>query len=279
MPSPRLLLSTGSLYPFDTAHCFQLAAETGFDGIEIMCDDRYSTRDPAYLHRLMQHYNLPIEVCHTPFSPHLPGWKGAGDEIGRIYQTLDLALKLEAPTIVVHLPWRVGWLTIAANHRRWRLPWRSPYVGVKKWIEDELPRIQAATPVRIALENMPAGKVLGWKIDPTWWNEIDTWAQVHPWLTLDTTHWATKDVNPLDAYRAALGRVCHVHLSNYDGREHRLPHRGHLDLGGFLRALSNDDYKGTISLELEPGALEFADEKALRRNLQESLNFCREHMG
>jgi sugar phosphate isomerase/epimerase len=227
----------------------------------------------------MQHYNLPVEVCHTPFSPNLPGWKGAGDEIGRIYQTIDLAVKLEARTVVVHLPQRAGWLTVTANHQRWRLPWRSPYAGVKKWMEDELPRIQAATPVRIALENMPTTQIFGRAVDPTWWNEIDTWAQVHLWLTLDTTHWATKGVNPVDAYRAAMGRVTHIHLSNYDGYEHRLPHKGQLDLGGFLRTLTADNYRGTISLELEPGALEFADAAAMRRNLQDSLNFCREHLG
>jgi sugar phosphate isomerase/epimerase len=278
MPRPALLFSTGSLYPLDISYCFQLAAETGFDGIEIMCDDRYSTRDPVYLHKLMQHYNLPVDVCHTPFSPSIPGWLGADDEIGRIYQTLDLAARLEARTIVVHVPRKIGLLTIGTNNHTRRLPWRSPYTAIKHWIERDLSRVQAGTSVKIALENMPAISVLGRQFDPTWWNTVGTWSKVHTWLTLDTTHWGTKGINPLDAYRVAGKRVCHIHLSNYDGREHRLPHKGNLDLGRFLRALTADDFRGTISLELHPGPLEFSDDQALRRNLQDSLNFCREHL-
>ena len=274
----RLLLSTGSLYLMDTAYCFQLAAEIGFDGIEIMCDERYGTRDPAYLHKLSQHYNLPILVCHTPFSVGVPGWGKGADEVGRIYHTLDLAAHLNAESIVVHVPRKIGRLMVSANGRSFWLPWRTPYAPVKEWIEQQLPRTQANTPVKIALENLPAARVLGRPFDPTWWNEITTWRHVHTWLTLDTTHWATKGIDPLAAYRAAGGRVCHVHLSNYDGQEHRLPHKGRLDLGKFLRALAADSFPGTISLELHPEPLAYHDETALRRNLQDSLDFCREHL-
>jgi sugar phosphate isomerase/epimerase len=279
MSPARLLFSTGSLYLMDTSYCFQLAAESGFDGMEIMCDERYSTRDPYYLQKLSSHYNLPVLVCHTPFSARVPGWGKADDEIGRIYHTLDLATQLEAESIVVHVPRSMGWLTLQFNNRAFRLPWRSPYTAVRDWIDYDLPRVQATTRVKIGLENMPAKSILGHEFDPTWWNEVETWGRVHTWLTLDTTHWATKGVDPLDAYRAAGGRVCHVHLSNFDGQEHRLPHKGHLNLGKFLRGLAADSFAGTISLELHPEPLAYTDEEALRRNLQDSVDFCREHLG
>jgi len=278
MSPARALFSTGSLYLMDTAYCFQLAAETGFDGIEIMCDERYGTRDPVYLQKLSQHYNLPILVCHTPFSARVPGWGQVTDEIGRIYKTLDLAATLNAETIVVHVPRSMGWMGVQFNGSSIRLPWRSPYVAVKEWIEQDLSRVQSLTPVKIALENMPAVHLFGRAVDPTWWNEIETWGRVHTWLTLDTTHWATKGVDPLDAYHAAGGRVCHVHLSNFDGREHRLPHKGNLDLATFLRKLAADAFAGTISLELHPEPLAYNDEEALRRNLQDCVDFCREHL-
>jgi sugar phosphate isomerase/epimerase len=275
----RLLFSTGSLYLHDTSYCFQLAAEIGFDGMEVMCDERYSTRDPLYLQKLSGHYNLPILVCHTPFSARVPGWGKDDDEVGRIYHTLDLATHLEAESIVVHVPRSMGMMTVHLNNRAFRLPWRTPYAAVRDWIEYDLPRVQAATKVKIGLENMPVKYLWGRQLDPTWWNEVETWGRVHTWLTLDTTHWATKGVDPLDAYRAAGGRVCHVHLSNFDGQEHRLPHKGFLDLGKFLRALAADSFAGTISLELDPQPLGYADEEILRRNLQDSYDFCREHLG
>lgn len=278
MSPARVLFSTGSLYLLDTAYCFQLAAEAGFDGIEIMCDERYSTRDPLYLQKLSQHYNLPVLVCHTPFSARVPGWGKSSDEVGRIYHTLELAAALKAESIVVHVPRKLGRIEVQLVGQRFRLPWRTPYAAVKDWIEYQLPRVQPETPVKIALENMPTWDILGQAVDPTWWNEVETWSRIHTWLTLDTTHWATKHIDPLAAYHAAGGRVCHVHLSNFDGREHRLPHQGYLDLGGFLRALAADSFAGTISLEMHPEPLDYSDDDALRRNLQDSLDFCREHL-
>jgi sugar phosphate isomerase/epimerase len=278
MSPARLLFSTGSLYLLDTSFCFQLAAEIGFDGIEVMCDERYSTRDPHYLQKLSDHYNLPVLVCHTPFSARVPGWGKANDEVGRIYHTIHLAAELEAESIVVHVPRSLGMMTVQVNNRAFRLPWRTPYTAVRDWIEHDLPRVQAETPVKIGLENMPVRTFLGRTFDPTWWNEVETWGRAHTWLTLDTTHWATKGIDPLEAYRAAGGRVCHVHLSNFDGQEHRLPHKGFLDLGKFLRELRADSFSGTISLELDPQPLGFADEEILRRNLQESYDFCREYL-
>lgn len=278
MPA-RVIFSTGSLYPMDVAQCFALAAAAGFDGIEIMCDDRYSTRDPEYLQTLSEQYQLPVLTVHTPFSRQLPGWKGvAHNRVERILATLRLAETLGAESIVVHLPRKIGWGTLSLNGNSLHFPWLNADTAIKNWISYALPEIQCHTSVKIAIENLPAVRVFGREIDPTWWNELDTWSQVHDWLTLDTTHWATKCISPLNAYLMAKGRVCHVHLSNYDGREHRLPHRGHLDLGNFLRTLARDGFAGTISIELHPDALDFTDSAALQRNLQQSVVFCREHL-
>ena len=277
--SARVIFSTGSLYPLDVAHCFALAAEAGFDGIEVMCDDRYSTRAPDYLQKLRDQYNLPVLVVHTPFSDQLPGWKKArNSQVERILHTLKLAETLGAESIVVHVPRKIGWGSLTFNGNQFQFPWFTPFNGVKNWISYVLPELQPHTSVKIALENMPATRIFGREVDPTWWNEMDTWSSVHQWLTLDTTHWATKCISPLNAYLMAKERVCHVHLSNYDGREHRLPHRGHLDLGNFLRTLARDGYSGTISAELHPDALEFTDETAMRRHLRQTVEFCREHL-
>lgn len=280
MCEARVIFSTGSLYIFDLAYVFELAAEAGYDGMEIMCDDRYSTRDPEYLSRLSNLYDLPILTVHTPFSPRLMGWNGANHcEVERILCTLKLAEQLDAESIVVHVPRKMGAGSLKLGSRIWNFPWQTPFLGVKYWIEHELPQVQQQTRVKIALENMPTRHMLGREVDPTWYNEIDTWSQVHEWLTLDTTHWATKSISPTLAYEAAQGRVWHIHLSNYDGKEHRLPHRGHLDLANFLRTLAEDDFQGTVSIELSPDALEFDNPVALRRHLLDSLHFCRQHLG
>jgi sugar phosphate isomerase/epimerase len=275
--TPRLLFSTGSLYVYDLSLAFQLSAEAGFDGVEVMCDERYSTRHREYLQQLSDQHNQPIHVLHTPFSPRLPGWYNAQhDQIERITQTLKLAEKLNAESIVVHLPDKRSMATISFNDRSFRIPWRKVTLNpVKDWMENQLAAVQKKTSVKIAIENMPAKKVAGQLIEKVWWNDIESWSQVHEWLTLDTTHWATKRVNPLDAYRAAKGRVCHVHLSNYNGREHRLPQKGNLNLRTFLNVLAEDQYAGTISVELHPGVLEFSNLRKVRQNMVETHDFCR----
>jgi sugar phosphate isomerase/epimerase len=278
MSSACVLFSTGSLYVFDLSYCFELAAEAGYDGVEVMCDERWSTRDPDYLKRLSEQYKLPVLVLHTPFSARTPGWRDQYDEVQRICHTLALAEKIGAESIVVHVPRKFGQVSVNLNRRTIRIPWRLQLNTVKTWIERELPGVQAKTKVKIGLENMPAWKILGKNVDPTWWNEIETWSKLHDWLTLDTTHWGTKRIDPLEAYKAARERVCHVHLSNYDGDEHRLPQKGSLNLKAFLRELAKDNFSGTVSLELSPNSLQFKEPYLVRRNMQESLKFCRENL-
>jgi sugar phosphate isomerase/epimerase len=275
----RLIFSTGSLYTNDTAHCFALAAEAGFDGMEIMCDHRWSTRDADYLAALADQYHLPILVVHTPFSARLPGWQAGEGQVRRIELTLQLAEQLGAEAMVLHLPERVWLRRYELLGRRFRLPWRSGFGPVKQWFERRLKQVQQATRVKIAVENMPTVQLFGRPVAHVWWNTVPEWSRIHEWLTLDTTHWATHGVDPLVAYRAARPRVRNVHLSNYDGRQHRLPHRGRLDLGAFLAELAADAFDGTVSVELHPDALGFPDTAAIRRNLHETVAFCRGYLG
>jgi len=281
MSRARVLLSTGSLYVLDLSQCFSLAAEAGFDGVEVMCDGRWSTRDPGYLRALSEHFAQPILVLHTPFSRSVPGWQGGEDERARIRHTLALAETVGAESIVVHLPQKPRRVHAEAFGRRVYLPFRrrtSRYEGVRRWIVEELPEVQKGTSVQVALENMPAKRFRGEPENATYWNTITEWSQVHTALTLDTTHWGTFGVDPLEAYLAAAGGVKHVHLSNFDGKEHRLPQSGRLELDRFLHRLEEDGFSGTVSLELDPEVLNFEDPAALRRTLKESLAFCRRHL-
>ena len=275
----RLLFSTGSLYPIDTAYCFELAHDAGFAGIEVMCDARWSTRDPHYLKRLSERHNLPVKVLHTPFSASLTGWDDANyDEVARVRCTVQLAESLSAEAVVLHLPRAFSWASLNMRGRQVRFPWLDRTRRLKSWFAHGLADLQGETRVKIAVENMPLWDMWGRKVNYSYWNSVEAWSGVHDWLTLDTTHWATHGIDPLAAYDAARERVCHIHLSNYDGREHRLPHQGAVRLDKFLQGLAEDDFSGTISLEVHPDALEFSDDARVRQNLRESVEFCRMHL-
>jgi sugar phosphate isomerase/epimerase len=277
----RVLFSTGSLNLTDTAYSFELAAEAGFDGIEIMCDDRWSTRDPVYLQSLMTRHHLPILAVHSSIGSRLRGWTNARDELARIQHSLRLAETLAAEVLVVHVPMKIGVAEFNWPGGHIIMPWRTPYVGVKRWIEQDLPAVQARTAVKIALEDVPSFSIFRRKIDLAWWNTLNDWPQAHQWLTMDTSHWASKDIDPLTAFRAGGERIAHVHLSNFDAQRkkyHRLPQQGDLDLAGLLHAMADAHFSGTISVELYPDALDFHDGDAVRGHMRGCLTFCRTHL-
>ena len=277
-----IALSTGSLYTYGLARTFALAAETGFDGVEVMIDVPEDTRDPAYLQRTAAEHGLPIVALHSPFIFDVPGWPA--DQLGRLERTLALAQSLHVPLVVAHLPYRVYALSCQWHGPRTRRafipvlwPRREPYYRLLRSAE-RLAGLEAETGVTIAVENMPARRFLGLPVPMYWLNHLDELARF-PHLTLDTTHVGTWGLGPLDVWRVLGKRVAHIHLSNHDGREHRLPPDGDLPLDEFLQRVGQDGYAGVVSVECGPDALQAADPAACRANLARTLAFCRAHYG
>ena len=67
----------------------------------------------------------------------------------------------------------------------------------------------------------------------------------------------------------------HVHLSNFDGSEHRRPEDGSLRLDALLSRMAADGYGYFISLELHPDALEAgAPDSRVVELLRGSLHYC-----
>ncbi len=276
-----IAFSTGSLYSYGTARVFELAAEAGYDGIEVLADQRWDTRQPAYLRRLSADYGLPIVAVHSPFVTNVHEWPD--DQLGRLRRTVALAQEVGASVVVTHLPFRLrAFVGHWHGHRLRRfflpvvLPRREPYYhflrnGLVAELEDE-------TGVTIGVENMPLRRLLGLKTRLYWFNTPDELAAFRH-LTLDTTHLGTWGLDPLAVYEQLRERVAHVHLSNYDGREHRSPPDGHLPLADFLRKLAQDGYRGVITVETDPSALDAGDEARCLAALRRALEFCRRYFG
>ena len=273
-----IALSTGSLYSYGTARVFDLAARAGFDGVEVLVDHRWDTRQPDYLRRLSAEFELPIVAVHNPFVSGVGGWPD--DQLGRLRHTVRVAQEVEAPLVVAHLPSRLHAVTLqlhAQHPHRVRLPIpiprREPYYHL---VAGRVAALEEETGVTLAIENMPARRFLGLTFNNYWFNSP---AQLErfPHITLDTTHLGTWGLNPIVVYQRLRGRVSHVHLSNYDGREHRSPPDGRLPLGPFLETLARDGYQGAVTVESDPGALDADDEQACLAALRRARSFCRTH--
>jgi len=271
-----IAFSTGSLYPYGIARVAHLAAAAGFDGLELMVDDRWDTRDAAYLREVVQSAGIPLLSVHAPFRPGLQGWEE--DEVARLHRTVDLARAVGAGVVVAHPPLRYHWVVLRhppfvtgallTPFRR-----RSRY---HRWLESDLKAYQARAGVTIAIENMPRHRLGPRLVNLFDMNEIRDLRRF-PAITLDTTHVGTWGVDLLDTYNVLANAVAHVHLSNYDGREHRLLQDGSLALGPFLAALRRRGFAGVIVIELMPDAIGAGDDGRVREGLAQALAFCREH--
>lgn len=271
----KFIFSTGSLYNYGLDRCFALAAEAGFDGLELMIDQRWDTRHVSYLKRLIDRYHRPIMAVHSPFVMHLPGWPG--EEAERIKESVKLAEAVGAEVVVHHLPFRVRWVWAQLGSRRWPvpLPWRRGQTAYRDWLLRGYGAFQAGLDVKLCIENMPARRWLGGQFNAYYWNTLAEMARFSA-ITLDTTHLGTWGLEPGDVYPQLDGRVGHIHLSNFDGREHRRPEAGHLALDRLLAQVAASGYQGAIALELQPDALEAgqADEQIVAL-LKASLAYCR----
>ncbi|MGH2351800.1 MAG: sugar phosphate isomerase/epimerase family protein [Chloroflexota bacterium] len=273
-------LSTGSIYTYGTPRVFELAAQAGFDGLELIVDDRWDTRQPAYLRRLSDQYGIPVLSVHSPFGS-VPGWPRA--EVERVKRSLALAEAIGARTLNLHLPFRVHDLVVLAAGWKWVAPILPPSANhreYRRWLtEGGLAELQAKTPVTLVVENLPVRRFLGRRFSAY---AMNTWDELRrfPHLCLDTTHCGTSGADLLGVFDQLAHRIAHIHLSDHKGTHQHLPlERGSLPLAPFLWRLAASGYSGIVVVELTPHALPAQDEVKLAAELRRNQEFCRQHLG
>ncbi|MCB9099498.1 MAG: sugar phosphate isomerase/epimerase [Anaerolineales bacterium] len=272
-----IILSTGSLFNFDVDTAMCLAKETGFDGIELMVDWRRETYTPGHLQQCMARYDLPILAVHSPFrKSFLADWPS--DPIDSIKASVRLAETLGAQTVIVHPPGRwlrmQGLITMPDRSHKISLP--LPVVGegqLGHWLRHDLATFQSKTAVKIAVENMPCRWFGPIQMEPHHYYDPDMLSRFQ-YLTFDTTHVGTRRTDLLAFFQKVEPQVAHIHLSNFNGKEHQLPKHGFLSLTDLLKRLKKQAFPGLISLELNPTSLQADDESKLKENLRDSLSFC-----
>jgi sugar phosphate isomerase/epimerase len=255
----EVLLSTSSVFPEPTSSAFEMAAELGYDGVEVMVWTDAVSQDAAALAGLSEHYRVKVGSVHAPcllvtqrvWSP---------DPWERLRRSAGLAETLGAPIVVVHPPFA----------------WQRDYA--RTFVEGIGEARMAFGSVEFAIENMFPVRVAGRQFipyspgyDPT---EVGFDA-----YTLDLSHCAAsqRDVFAMaDAMGAALA---HVHLGDGTGEprdEHLVPGRGGQPCGELLASLARRGFNGAVAVEVNTRkAASRAERKA---DLAESLEFARTHL-
>ena len=250
----KILLSSGSLYTLPLEKAFYMAADTGYDGMEVIISESFEQDEGYRLLRNLQEI-LPVYFLHAPFHV-VPGW---GDRITALRKTIELAERISVPMVSFHPP---KWLDLEIKFWRWMYSVTD--------FQEEL----GGGEVVIAMENMPYGG------GPLRFNPyilrrtrdlVRFIESRNLYFTFDCTHMGTAQAdfegNFLRLYRTK--RVKNIHFSDYrNHREHLLPGQGILPLGSLLNYLKESGYDQMITLEIIPQELP-ENEEAVKRALRE----------
>jgi len=247
--------STGSLYPFGLERVYAWISEAGYDGVEIMMDERWDTHQVDYLRDLAGRHGVPIMAFHPPL---FRGAWGLGPE-ETLVRVARLASRMDVPVVVAHPP--------------------PPGRPLERWKAGAL-REAREQGVVVAVENMPRSRTGGiFRVRRRSCYLPEHLADVGD-VTLDTSHAGASKVDLLRAHSVLVTQIRHVHLSDSNlemGRdEHRVPGNGRLPLKPLLAALGASGYTGAVSLELKPWPLGAPDPGSILEGMRAALRFTRE---
>ena len=260
----KISLSSGSLFTLPICRAFELSAEAGFDGVELIINQDFQRVNPVKVVRSLQEI-APINSIHAPFMP-LDGW---GGPIQSLFHSIELAADTGIPLVNFHPP-----------------SWMGMEIGFWRWlyrIRDFQKEIGIDGEVLVTIENMPCiGRL---KVNPNILSSTrDMVAFIHDhnlFLTFDTTHMGSGKANFINDFYLFYesGRIRNIHFSDYGfDREHLIPGHGRLPLTRFLNHLKNTDYQGCVTLEIDPH--EFPkNEEVILQSLKELQTYMRVETG
>lgn len=254
----RVALSTSSVYPEKVTAGFEIAAELGYDGIEIMVYTDPVSQDADELNRLQEKFDLPIVSIHAPTLlltqrvMHAEPWP-------KIDLSITLAQAVGADTVVAHPPFR------------WQRVYAREFVDGVAMREHE-------TGMTIAVENMYPWRA-GQRAVQAYLPHYDPVYQPYDHVTLDLSHAATAHADSLEMAKALGSRLKHVHLTDGAGSpmdEHLVPGRGTQPVKELLGYLADHDFVSEGHIVIEVGTRKGTREDRMA-DLAESLEFTRRH--
>jgi sugar phosphate isomerase/epimerase len=229
---PPVALSTASVYPEPVAVGFELAAELGYDGVELMVWTDPVSQDVAAVDRLVQRHGVPVMAVHAPCLAVTQRVWGS-DPIVRIRRSVVAAQQLGAATVVLHPPFR--W------QRRYALQFA-----------DEVARAGEVAGIALAVENMfpvVRGRVRTVPYEPG----FDPTDVGHRYYTLDLSHAAAAGSDALAMLDRMGAGLRHLHLADGSGAprdEHLVPGRGNQPCAEVLQRLADSGYGGVVVVEI-----------------------------
>ncbi|MEV4646236.1 sugar phosphate isomerase/epimerase [Saccharopolyspora sp. NPDC049357] len=261
-------LSSASVWPQPARAAFEMSADLGFDGVEVMVWADAVSQDVDALSRLSQQHGVPVLAVHAPcllITQRV--WSPEPEE--RLRRAVVVAGELGASTVVVHPPFR----------------WQRRYADAFPELVEELEEISG---LKIAVENMfplrppntlnrlrssRSNGLSAFKPSP---DPTDVGFRNY---TLDLSHAAAAHVDAIELLKRMRDGLAHVHLADGTGAsrdEHLLPGQGSQPCAEVCEALAADGYDGSVVLEVNTRKARNPQQRA--EILAEALLFARLHL-
>ncbi len=254
----RIGLSTASVYPESSAHAFGYAATLGYDTVEVMVGIDALSQQTSAVRQLAEHHGVPISAVHAPcllFTQRVWGT----EPWGKLERSAEMAHAVGAEVVVVHPPFR------------WQKEYARDFVN-------GIAALEVSTGIAFAVENMypwRASSRRGMEMYlPGWDPSGESYANT----TIDLSHAAIAQSDPIEMAERLGGRLRHIHLTDGSGSakdEHLVPGRGDMEAASFLRHLAATGFDGEIVVEINTRKCGSREER--EDDLRESLDFAREH--
>jgi sugar phosphate isomerase/epimerase len=252
---PRVALSTASVYPEPAAAAFELAAELGYDGVELMVWTDQVSQDEAAVARLSAEHGVPVLAVHAPCLAVTQRVWGS-DPVERIRRSVAAARTWGADVVVLHPPFR----------------WQRRYARV---FADEVARAGESAGVALAVENMFPVTRAGVRRVP-YSPGFDPTDVGHEHYTLDLSHTAAAGVDALALLDRMGDGLAHLHLADGTGAprdEHLVPGRGSQPCAEVCERVAASGFTGVVVVEISTRRCRTRYERATL--LAESLLFAR----
>lgn len=257
-PTPRVGLSTASVYPETADIAFELASRLGYDSVEIMVGIDPVSQDVDALRRLSEYHELAVCAVHAPCLLITQRVWGT-EPWAKLERSADMAQRLGAGVVVVHPPFR------------WQRDYARDFVEGIAGLEQE-------TGVAFAVENMYPWRASKRELQaylPSW-NPVD---HGYANCTLDLSHSSTAGVDAMQMADQLGTRLRHLHLADGSGSpkdEHLVPGRGDQPCAQLLESLSGRRFHGNVVIEINTRRA--VGRAARETDLAESLAFARFHL-
>ncbi|UPK74677.1 sugar phosphate isomerase/epimerase [Nocardioidaceae bacterium SCSIO 66511] len=255
VPEASVSLSTSSVYPESTAAGFELATRLGYDGVEIMVGIDATSQDIDAVRDLREFHGIPVVSIHAPCLLITQRVWGT-EPWGKLIRSAEMAHALDADVVVVHPPFR----------------WQREYgKGFVEGIAD----LEKETGMTFAVENMYPWRTgrREFQAYVPGWNPLE-FAYDH--VTLDLSHTATANADPVELATQLGERLTHVHMADGLGSakdEHLVPGRGSQPCAEVLELLAKRDFAGHVVVEINTRRSD--DREQRETDLAEALAYTR----